>query len=1004
MKQSLLSFIWAFSKRDQLILVAATLLLFPLLFLTLELPKRIINDAISAESSVVDYFGYSFDQRTLLIVLCIAFLTAVLVHGLLKMRVNTMKGVMAERLLRRFRYTLIEHILRFPGAYQSKTSEGELVSMVTAETEPMGGIMGDAIAHPLLQAGQMLTILLFLFLQSVWFGLAAIALIPLQAWLIPKLQRQINMLNRSRIRQMRALASDIGELTTGAATLRQNIGWRYRMAKISARLGTLFETRFDIYRRKFFMKFLNNFLNQLTPFMFFLIGGLLVIDGQLTVGALVAALSAFKDLSAPWKELLTFYTSAVEMGQRYILVVERFTPSGLLPNFLAETANEDSTSEPSDPGAKGFALHSVSLIDDQGHQVLDSVDLSLSARSWTCLVLENDYDRVALAQLLLGEASPAKGQVQFAGTDMDAISRADLASRLGYVTSTPYVFQGTVGENMMMPVFTRPGGQQADAERNESLRSGNSIDASIGPWGPMSGRGDQMGGLRSDWYSFAKGIGAHRLLLQRAVDQKLDADQTTFETDLLVQLRTSVFEQVRPGDTALPVFDRDHYSDGLTLPENLLFGVSTRSEWLDPKTAAVIGSLLDDLGLCDMVKDQSVVLGKMLTEAFDVDAVDSVLFKQLGLPDKMLGQLHDLAKQTGGKMSGPNVGPDEEAMLLSLALNVPSAKFDRAFHQEVKTAVLQARNKVQPETISQLKDAFLPLESQAWHPHLSILDNLAFGTLSELPRARFDEAKAAITDLLALQVDDLALADLIGGLPTELRGSNLSPQINEIISLAQTAIKKPDTIVLDNAMASYDASARIDVFNRMRRRFPDAAIVQLEREAPEDGNFDQVMTLEQGEFVGQDGVRGTPLAPEETSELRRKLQAIRKAPLFSGLSGQQLRLLAFSARWVEIPAGTFVFRQNDPSDGAYLIYEGDISLVARTAGGAEDFKVYPPEGTLVGELGLIRNDPRRLDMHADTDTTLLRIQTQDFLSILESDARTAFKMIEVLIGYLDRPN
>ena len=75
----------------------------------------------------------------------------------------------------------------------------------------MGGLMGDAVAQPLFQLGQMLIIVTFLFLQSVWFGLAGIALIPLQAWLIPMMQRQINQLNKERIKEVRALASEIGE-------------------------------------------------------------------------------------------------------------------------------------------------------------------------------------------------------------------------------------------------------------------------------------------------------------------------------------------------------------------------------------------------------------------------------------------------------------------------------------------------------------------------------------------------------------------------------------------------------------------------------------------------------------------------------------------------------------------------------------------------------------------------------------------------------------------------
>jgi len=53
--------------------------------------------------------------------------------------------------------------------------------MVTSEAEPMGTLMGEMISQPTLLTGQMLTILAFLFAQSFWFGLASVAVIPLQA-------------------------------------------------------------------------------------------------------------------------------------------------------------------------------------------------------------------------------------------------------------------------------------------------------------------------------------------------------------------------------------------------------------------------------------------------------------------------------------------------------------------------------------------------------------------------------------------------------------------------------------------------------------------------------------------------------------------------------------------------------------------------------------------------------------------------------------------------------
>ncbi|MEM8699736.1 MAG: ABC transporter transmembrane domain-containing protein, partial [Pseudomonadota bacterium] len=151
MHSNLFAFIWRYSKLQQFVLLAVTLLAFPFLYATLELPKLIINDAIGAESGTVALYGVTLSQVEYLALLCAGFFGAVLAWGLVKMRLNTMKGILAERLLRRFRYQLISRVLRFPVSHFRRTSQGELVSMVTAEAEPLGGIMGDMLAQPVFQ-------------------------------------------------------------------------------------------------------------------------------------------------------------------------------------------------------------------------------------------------------------------------------------------------------------------------------------------------------------------------------------------------------------------------------------------------------------------------------------------------------------------------------------------------------------------------------------------------------------------------------------------------------------------------------------------------------------------------------------------------------------------------------------------------------------------------------------------------------------------------------------
>ena len=72
-----------------------------------------------------------------------------------------------------------------------------------------------------------------------------------------------------------------------------------------------------IFILKFFIKALNNFLTALTPFLFYSLGGYFVIEGRISLGALVAVLAAHKDFSAPLKELFRYYQTLEDTRIRY---------------------------------------------------------------------------------------------------------------------------------------------------------------------------------------------------------------------------------------------------------------------------------------------------------------------------------------------------------------------------------------------------------------------------------------------------------------------------------------------------------------------------------------------------------------------------------------------------------------------------------------------------------------------------------------------------------------
>jgi len=135
--------------------------------------------------------GFPMERTSYLIALTLTFLALIIISGLIKLRINTMKGWMGERMLRRLRYTLFDHILRFPLPVFRRVKSAEMATMIKDEVDPMGGFVGEAIITPLYLGGQALTALFFILFQHVYLGLVAFSMVVVQAVVIPKLRLRL---------------------------------------------------------------------------------------------------------------------------------------------------------------------------------------------------------------------------------------------------------------------------------------------------------------------------------------------------------------------------------------------------------------------------------------------------------------------------------------------------------------------------------------------------------------------------------------------------------------------------------------------------------------------------------------------------------------------------------------------------------------------------------------------------------------------------------------------
>ena len=76
------------------------------------------------------------------------------------------------------------------------------------------------------------------------------------------------------------------------------------------------------FEEKYGIKVTNNLFQNLGPFLLFLVGGYLVIQGQFSLGALVAFLSAYERVAEPWREMMDFYQLYQDAKTRYTQIMD----------------------------------------------------------------------------------------------------------------------------------------------------------------------------------------------------------------------------------------------------------------------------------------------------------------------------------------------------------------------------------------------------------------------------------------------------------------------------------------------------------------------------------------------------------------------------------------------------------------------------------------------------------------------------------------------------------
>jgi subfamily B ATP-binding cassette protein MsbA len=184
-------------------------------------------------------------------------------------------------------------------------------------------------------------------------------------------------------------------------------------------------------------------------------GGLLVLDGKLTAGALVGFLLYTITIAASIGALATSFTNyqeAVGAAERVFEILE-MTPS------IADPAAPAALPAP----VRGrVAFEDVSFryhADAELPWTLQGINLSVAPGEVVALVGPSGGGKTTLVSLLPRFWDVDRGRITLDGADVRSLRLADLRGAIGVVPQAPALFSGTIRENI---AYARPSATEAD--------------------------------------------------------------------------------------------------------------------------------------------------------------------------------------------------------------------------------------------------------------------------------------------------------------------------------------------------------------------------------------------------------------------------------------------------------------------------------------------------------------------------------------------------------------
>ncbi len=801
-------FSWVFSdhlKLKIILLLTILVTVFTRVF-PLEMQKRIVNQAIN------------FKAIDLLLLYCGLYLAAVIINSALKFLISILQTIIGQRAAAGMRKELYRHVLNLPLTFFRRTQPGMVVQSFSTELATAGDFVGMAVAIPVTSVLTLIAFAVYLLWLNPLLAAVSFAVYPFAVFLIPWLQKRANLENTKRVDASRNLSSKIVEAVSGIHEIQTNCAYPVENRKFGAIVDELLKIRivWNLYRQG--IKVISNFFTNFTPFLIFILGGYLAINGRLELGALVAFLSAQEKVFDPWRELIDFYQSYQEASVSYSRTMEFFDET---PEFAIEPIDRKPYQL-----TGNIEVNNLSFNTEEGIRLLDNINLSVSPGEQLALVGFSGSGKSTLA-LCIGQLFKyTEGHLKIDNQEVSRLSKQDIAYNTGFVSQTPFIFDGTIAENLLFGCVA-----QVEGSGNGSSRKLPELDEMIAVI--------QQTGIFPD-------------VLRFGLNSVLDRSKYSNLVPPLIRVRKKLSRRLNVAlADYVEFFDKQKYLSYSSLAQNLTFGSSNQESFSEKKLSgnSYFLDFLDEADLRPPLLDLAARLCIQTISILGNLPPDELFFMQSPIGGDELDDYKTVAEQLKTTKPG-SLPPLEQQKLLKLALGfIPGRHKMIALPESLEQRILKARTRFREKISVEFPQAFSFYRKSEYIFSHTIRNNIFFGRLKTTNPQIQDTINEQVVQLLIEEGILETMVEIGMQFQVGSKGDRLSGGQRQKLAIARAFLKKPRILIMDEATSALDNKSQTRIQTLLDTHWKGkATLIAVVHRLDIIKNFDKIGVMKSGKI------------------------------------------------------------------------------------------------------------------------------------------------------------